>query len=585
MIGNRAQFLQPSHELDLDHLSDFEFGKIDLATWVAQLEQIDLKTAIQKVWVLLIELRRLIIDDYKRFALVAQLTPYLEHLDQVLKQHYLENVLIDEHRDQQLADLIIQLKINHAAIYYDIYRRGLAKKNHLSFFYLNLNKNKAKRLNISSAYLALNVLADLLYSRLLTKQAIFDGFWQVIYGIYNQAKSNGYLNAGFETESSSHFKTIDEIFHYILLLSILIQSQLRHYDICALKQCIVHWLPMLVISENPSEQARYRVDLTTDSAPQLYFRDHHSDHKTDHHSDDHQLYIILTDLVSYLDSTLHQTPLYINIIEEKLLTLPLKKYLLNVITHHPLRLQPRVEMQGSLQVALGLSSAHYFLSHARYFKESLQLESDLSIQTDIQTLSNTEHMQRSITAQRKQQYLEDVSKLYHVNMVDKSTTGYGLKWYSALPKLAQIDEFLLVREFERDAWSGAVIRWLRPHSDLAHDLGIERIADAMTAMAVSNPKIKDIQPVYHPAIYFVDKYHKECLILPSPNLFKDNQTLMLRFGTVEIKIYLQQTHSLMKNCVIFYFELLERSKKSLLDDFIAQQSQLSTSQDLWEALK
>ena len=581
MNGNLAQFLQPSLNPDLKQLSDFKTGKIDLPQWLNHVTQIDLQTAIQKVWVLLIELRRYMIADQQRYALIQQLESYLDHVKDVLEQHYLDNVLIDETRDRQLADLIVQLKINHGAIYHDIFNRALDKKNNAYFFKLNFNKNKVIDLIKSSAYAALYHLADLCYSLLLTKQPIPAGYWQVIYKIYHQAKSEGYLNERIEdrikTTSNSPFKTINEVFHFILLLFILIQPQLRHNDIRALKQCMVHWLPLLIVTEIHHDLARYAIDLSTDLSPQLYFRDHHDEQP--------KLYITLSGLIAYLDSTLNQEPIYFNAIEEKLLTLPLKKYLLDVMTTHPLRLQQRIEVQGTLQVALGMSSAHYFLSQARYFKESLHLESELTVQTDVRTLSNSEAPVRSMTQQREQQYLDDISKIYAVNMVDKSTTGYGLKWLGKLPQQVQVGEFMIVREHELAPWAGTVIRWLNPQQDYYTDLGIERIAEIMTPMAISNPKIKDTQAVYHPALYFVDKYHKECLILPSPNLFKVSQNLMLRFGTVEIKIYLQQTHSLMKNCVIFYFELLECSKKSLLDDFIAQQSQLSTSHDLWEALK
>lgn len=106
----------------------------------------------------------------------------------------------------------------------------------------------------------------------------------------------------------------------------------------------------------------------------------------------------------------------------------------------------------------------------------------------------------------------------------------------------------------------------------------------MAPVAVSLGK-KTAEVIYHPAILTIDDNNKFSLILPSPQIFHENQNLTLRFGTEELRIFLKQCISLVQSCARFDFDLLEQSKLTLLNDYFESQVNNIDTQDLWEALK
>ena len=106
----------------------------------------------------------------------------------------------------------------------------------------------------------------------------------------------------------------------------------------------------------------------------------------------------------------------------------------------------------------------------------------------------------------------------------------------------------------------------------------------MAPAAVSLAK-KSSDVIYHPAILTMDEENKFSLILPSPQIFHENQNLTLRFGTDELRIFLKQCISLVQSCARFDFDLLEQSKLTLLNEYFETQLNNLDTQDLWEALK
>ena len=68
-------------------------------------------------------------------------------------------------------------------------------------------------------------------------------------------------------------------------------------------------------------------------------------------------------------------------------------------------------------------------------------------------------------------------------------------------------------------------------------------------------------------------------------MFREKQTIHLRLGQEEIKIYLTQAQLITQSFIRFDYELLNDQEEEMIENFIDQHMNESRNHDLWEALK
>jgi hypothetical protein len=68
-------------------------------------------------------------------------------------------------------------------------------------------------------------------------------------------------------------------------------------------------------------------------------------------------------------------------------------------------------------------------------------------------------------------------------------------------------------------------------------------------------------------------------------MFREKQTIHLRLGKEELKIYLTKAQLITQSFIRFEFELLNDQQESLITNFINKQMNEIKNHDLWEALK
>jgi hypothetical protein len=272
--------------------------------------------------------------------------------------------------------------------------------------------------------------------------------------------------------------------------------------------------------------------------------------------------------------------------EQQNLNIVIKSHMLTTLNNDGVRKNTRFADEGNVELALGISAAHYFLSGAKHFKESLMRESDLTIQNSALSISDLANDQEWKLSSKtfEQRYNAEITKIYQSYIVNRSSNGYCLSWQNPLPKHLRTGDFILLREQSDQPWSGALIRWLKNTDQQNVEFGVELVVNKMAPAAVSLGK-KTVEVIYHPAILTIDDNNKFSLILPSPQIFHENQNLTLRFGTEELRIFLKQCISLVQSCARFDFDLLEQSKLTLLNAYFESQVNNIDTQDLWEALK
>lgn len=582
MTVKLEKLFQESVDLNIKQLTYIANYKTDTQSWANQLLQLDLGEAAKQVFVTLLELRSLNCSDLSRWKILQNIEPDLQHLLASLEHHYLNNAMIDTLRDQQIADLVLEIKCQHALLYRDMAKRVQHQLENHKFSIFELSrKKKLTILRTYCAYAVVKLLTDLLYSLQLIYFDEPKHFWHTVYDIIWMARAFKFDKEKIDV-SLEKYQTqqeyIENAFIELVLLSILNNHKLRQDDLKNLKNCLPYWLHLVKITSEPNPEVKFCCNLFGDRAPSTVLSKF-----TDQRD---SIYLNTSELLNHIESTMQANAAYFAKEEQQHLNIVIKSHMLTTLNNDGVRKNTRFADEGNVELALGINSAHYFLSSARHFKETLLRDTDLSIQNTTQSISELANDQEWKLSSKtfEQRYNAEITKIYQSDIVNRSSTGYCLSWQNQLPKHIRTGDFILLREQSDQPWSGALIRWLKNTDQQNVEFGVEIIVNKMAPAAVSLTK-KSSDVIYHPAILTMDEDNKFSLILPSPQIFHENQNLTLRFGTDELRIFLKQCISLVQSCARFDFDLLEQSKLTLLNEYFETQLNNLDTQDLWEALK
>ncbi|KAA8735512.1 hypothetical protein F4V57_01555 [Acinetobacter qingfengensis] len=551
--------------------------------WLQELVELELGEAAKQIFVTLLELRNLNCEDTIRCQLLGIIEPILAQILISLEKHYLNQSLLETKRDQQIAELVLEIKSLYALIYSEIFKRTQRQLETRKFSILEFNLKK-KLLNIqkTAALNALYHLTQLLHSLHLIYLDIPKRFWLLAYSIYHLAKAKGITDEKIESNKliHLHIQTLEQAFKELLLLHILNSHKLRQAETRQLMLCIPYWVDLVNISNHPQHQSKYELNFYQDQPPKPYME------RPSHHAESY--FLDTYQLKNYITETLGNSKKCHSEIEEKNLSSVLKFHILSILDENNVRKSTRYSQEGEVELLLGITSAHFFLSKAKHFKETLLLLNDTSnfdgrqLRLDEHGLSHHEIQISSRTY--AQRFNAEISKIYTANLVNRSDEGMCLQWTSASANHLRTGRFILFRERSDDPWTSGIVRWIKSMDHEIVQFGIELFTQHMCPAAVRIVS-KQQEYVYHPAIILVNHTNQYTIILQSSQIFSENQNLLLRLAQEEIRIFLKTGSILTSNCARFEFDVLEPPKRTLLQHYIEQHAYSANTQDLWESLK
>lgn len=566
--------------LDIKELTYISNYKNNIDEWSDALIHLELGEAAKQIFTTLLELRSLNCDDFLRYSLLEKTQQSLTHLLNSLEQHYLSNSLLDTKRDQQIADLVLEIKAHHALIYVDMFKRAhqVLVTNKFSLFEFN-QKKKLNQLRKQSAFFAFKNLNKLLYSLQLLYLDAPKFFWSNAYFLYHTAKEFGFDTEKAQDLNPEYTNTIDTIesgFTQLILASLLNSHKLRQTEMRDLIQFISYWTELVRISKEPDPHSQYVLNYLNDQSPKYYVKSEYFDKDS--------YYINVSNLITYIDAVLQPNARYYSKYEEKNFTNVLKHHVQATLDPDNIRHSPRFSEEGKIELALGITSAHFFLSYAQHFKETLQLDEPYSPpQPALSNMLADKEMQLS-SKTHEQRFNAEVTKIYSAGIVNRSETGYCLQWLENAPRYLRAGEFILIRENADSPWNGSIIRWLKTNNEHHIEFGIELFSKKMCPVAICIPKA-GTAPIYHPAVLFSEEDHMFSIIVPSAQIFHENQNLILRLGQTDIKMFLTRSTLLTQSCAKFMFDLLEQSKYPILEQYFEEHLNKLNTKDLWDSLK
>lgn len=565
-----------------DKLSFCDSNTKSLNEWISTLAIMQLGDTSKALFSALLELSELECSETLRFDLIQTLHPTIENVLGSLEKNFFNQGVITSDRNEHIIELAMLLRCYFAAIYINIVRRSSDQLEHqkFSFFALNQKKNLQTARTLAT-FQALQQLTQLLYQQHMLYSEPVAGQWLIAHQLYDAAVTHKYHLTTLEQPAGKpSLNNVAQAYAQLILMDIFNTNQIRQSEIQALFQCSFDWAKMLQLLPKETELTKYVVDTSKDHPP-IYNKKQSSGFNPN-------IFISTNSLLDHVTATLHKNAEYISKNEKIYLTPALKFHVQTILGNTAERRHERYEYSAQLHICFGLLTAHFYLSKAKNFAETLQLEHSYGLQSESRFLSSWDKKESSDNQESSIQRLSRESKaVYQADILDISVNGYRIKWTTEAPKNLRTGEYILVKETSHGHWRGGVIRWLKQSSEKSLELGLEVLAQDIFPCAVRIQSDRHVSN-YHPALILKNQNldeTKTTIILPGSQIFREQQAVHLRLGKEEVKVYLLTAQLITQSFVQFDFELLNEEDEPSLQKFMAQKNMDTNDQDLWEALK
>ncbi|EXT53419.1 putative gTPase-translation elongation factor [Acinetobacter sp. 25977_4] len=563
-----------------ERLSFCEANIKDLNEWVTTLSIMQLGDTSKALFTAILELNELNCSETLRFDLIQTLHPTINNVLASLEKNFFNQGVISTDRNEHIIELAMLLRCYFASIYLNIAQTSheQLQRQKFSLFSFKQKKN-LQTARILATFHALQQLTNLLYQQHMLYSEPVKGQWLIAHQLYETAVQYKYhlTNINHIQGVQHPLANITQAYAQLILLDIFNTNQIRQSEIQALFQCSFDWARMIQILPKDSALTKYVVDPTKDHPP-VYNKKQSSNFNP-------SIFISTQALLEHVTATMHKNAQYMSKNEKIYLSPALKFHVQTILGTTAQRRHERYEYNAALQICFGLSTAHFYLSKAKNFEETLQLNNNYNLQSESKVLSNLEKKEQQTSSY--QRLSRESKTIYQTTVLDISVNGYRIKWSGEAPKNLRTGEYILVKETLHGQWRGGVIRWIKQSTEKSLELVLKIFSKAMFPCAVHIQAERHTRN-YHPALLLQTQNLEEIqntLILPGSQIFREQQTIHLRLGTEEIKVYLLKAQLITQSFIQFQFELLNEQQQHLLDQFMLKKNSNANNQDLWEALK
>lgn len=578
---NTSDLFQVPSELKLEQLSFCQNTVKSIQAWAADLSILQLGDSSQALFNALLEISELKCQETLRFDLIQAIHPTLENVLTSLEKHFFNQALISSDRNDHIIELALLLRSHFSKVYIDIARRSHQQltQQKFSLFAFNLKKN-LQTARILATYYALQQLALLRYQQHMLYSPSLPNQWIIAHQLLDTAiQQHYYLNNINQLQGTQHqLISIAQAYAQLILLEIFNTHQIRPAEIQGLYLCSFDWAKLVQILPKETTLSRYVVDSSKDHPP-IY-----NSHQNNGFNAD--IYISTQALLDHLNENQGRKGEHFSRNERLFLTPALHFHLHNILTNTAERVHERYEYSAQIKICFGLTVAHFYLSNGKNFNETLVLGDNYQFQNESHFV-NAMHTNSSVDISSVKTLDRETKQIYNADVLDISVNGYRIKWTGETPKNLKTGEFILAQENNQSPWRGGVIRWIKQSAEKSLELGLEILTQELFPCAVF-VKTDRHTGHYHPALLVQSTDAEDVstsLILPGIQLLRDKQTVQLRLGEEELKVFLIKPLLITQSFMRFDFELLNDQQQPVLDSFIQKQVNEVKNNDLWEALK
>ena len=456
----------------------------EVKTWIQNLPKANIGETARLLYQALNELNNFKTNAENRIQLLELLRPEVFFVNAQLERHFLNNAVMLDDRAKKVANLCQSLQ-SHLSMGYklviaDIFQQRspiLALALQRTLHSLSASLVRAHQLYYPAPA---NLWFELHQSYLLART----------HNLHTIAVRDSLLNSVKE-------QSVEAAYSCALLLSCSRINQMRQSDITILSQVLPSWCHLAAIQNANLTSSLFVINLQSDSPPHYKALMNSIEGQTILGFDTHNLASALIQHQQTKQASSLQIPVN--------MPSSLIAQLCSAWGNIAKRDFQRTASQGSLELCLGMSAVHYYLSDQNPFEQTLRSQQPVTAKyttdnsppdvwantVDTNIMSSLDPLQSELIEyepleKKDDSYTENNSATIETNsplyptytfdIINTSPGGYCLAISNNIPAPLQAGELIALREDPSKSWITAVIRWLRQVNPNTTQIGVELIA-------------------------------------------------------------------------------------------------------------
>jgi len=454
----------------------------DLKRWIANLPKANIGETARLLYQALGELNQLLTPSDNRLQLLELLRPEVYYVCKHLERHFLQQAIVLDERSRKIVNLCQALQTQLAMGYKQIVARIASK----------YTKDRARLLStaLQRAIHALNgplLRASQLYS------PVPEGLWLDLHQLYRIACLHRlqHLSVSDDLASQVHQLNAEQTYVVALLLGASRSNQLRQSQIGRLTQVLESWSQWVKLDPATAASSLFAVAPELDVGPRYRSKFRAEQQPTLQGFDPQPL-------VRAIATHLEQ-PAENNLPVPGGMSVDTLHHLQAAWGEAAERSFQRTEGNGTLTLCVGMSALHYYLGGERSFNEILKSPTTRKARFEASPSKTNDAWKQAFDAApagdsdllpyEEIEYPVNPADddgtssdnqhhfpTYDLPIINHSPGGYCLGWPKEVPEQLQAGEMIGIRDSSDQAWSVAVVRWIRQVRNGAMQMGIELVA-------------------------------------------------------------------------------------------------------------
>jgi cyclic-di-GMP-binding protein len=472
---------------DKQSLSFCNANPRDLKIWIAGLPKANIGETARLLYQALVELNQLLTPSDNRLQLLELLRPEVHFVCKHLERHFLNQSIVLDERPRKVANLCQALQ-NHLAIGYKLIISRL------------LGQGAQDRTPLLS--IALQRATHSLCGPLIRASQLYcpvpEGLWLELHQLHRIAREHNLHNNRIRDPLARHSDGLSTEQSYLtaLLLGCARCNQLRQNSIALLAEALEPWSKLATLQPADAPSSLFAIAPQQDAPPRYTSLFQPGELKANLGINPSELVDAIKEYLLLPTEALHQARLQI----PAGMSQDMLQHLASAWGDIAERSFQRNQAQGHLNLCIGMSALHYFLAGKRAFNAVLQLPNETaSAVFDIQKgapdiWTNAfdaerpnnwdalpEEMIQYTNPAQGDSFTNEASQAesyptFQLSIVNTSPGGYCLSWSKDVPNQLQAGELVGIQSAPNQAWSVAVVRWIRQVRGRGTQIGIELIA-------------------------------------------------------------------------------------------------------------
>ncbi len=459
--------------------------------WVGQLPMANIGEVSRQLYHAIIELNHLFLAPQQRLQFLELVRERIHFVCSELSRHYLGLAIALPDKQRKIANLSQALQLHLASGYKLCILEALDDGG--------LDKNR--KLIATSCHRATSELA----STILRSHQLYcpspAQSWLECHRIFRFAHRNKLSGMAVEDSTLKQRKssTVADSYKRLLLLGCARPNQLRQLELVQAYDMFECWTEHSQCGPNTGEDSLFVINMERDSSPVYRSLLEHKPGDESFNFDTRELAAMIAE---GLDARLRQQPTPDSLqipgnVNDTLLT-----HLSQALGILAKRNFNRIASQGTLEICVGLTAAHYFIAGEKTFTEFVtgndngpEDDENIFIRSSRKredawgnahdAAPSGEHLHAADTPINFRGSFGNTPtpangknrpKSHATLLVNTSPGGYCVSWEASVPPSMQAGEILGVREQRSHPWSIAVVRWIRQVKNQGTQIGIELLA-------------------------------------------------------------------------------------------------------------